>query len=141
MSEAPIPVEQVSTAYRRWRETKGRSPELFLDLMADDCEMRSVLSPRKVENELALHRRSRDEARGYFDALARDWEMIDYPQDQIVADGNTVVWIGSCQWRHRATGQAVDSPKVDIWTFRDGKAVDFLEMFDSLEFARTASLL
>jgi ketosteroid isomerase-like protein len=67
--------------------------------------------------------------------------MIDFPQQKIVADGDTIVWIGRCSWRHRATGQEIDTPKVDIWTFRDGKAVRFLEMFDSLGFARTAALI
>jgi ketosteroid isomerase-like protein len=139
MPEFPIPVEQVGAAYRSWRETKGGSADLFLELMADDCHMRSVLSP-KVGDDLALHRKSRNEAHDYFDAVARDWEMIDYPQDRIVADGDTVVWIGRCHWRHRATGREIDTPKVDIWRFANGKAVDFLEMFDSLGFVRTAGL-
>ena len=44
--------------------------------------------------------------------------------------------VGRCHWRHRASGREVDSPKVDIWHFEDGKATRFLEMFDSLAFAR-----
>jgi hypothetical protein len=35
----------------------------------------------------------------------------------------------------------LDTPKIDVWTFRNGKAVRFFEMFDSLGFARAASLL
>ena len=38
-------------------------------------------------------------------------------------------------------GKTIDSPKIDIWTFRNGKAVRFFEMFDSLAFARATSLI
>ncbi len=67
--------------------------------------------------------------------------MIDFPQERIVAEGDTIVWIGRCAWRHRRTGQELDTPKIDVWTFRDGKAVRYFEMFDSLAFVRTAGLI
>ena len=102
--------------------------------------MRSVLDPT-FPDDLAADRKSKEETRDYFAIIARDWEMIDYPQERIVADGDTLVWIGRCHWRHRGNGQEIDSPKVDIWTFRNGKAVRFLEMFDSLAFARITRLI
>ena len=67
--------------------------------------------------------------------------MIDFPQEKIVADGDTVVWIGRCRWRNKRDGKTLDTPKIDVWTFRGGKAVRFFEMFDSLGFARAASLI
>jgi ketosteroid isomerase-like protein len=140
MRDPDLPVDRLAEAYRAWRDTRGMTPDLFLDLMAGEIEMRSVLEPA-LPSDLAAHRRSQGEAREYFAVLLRDWEMIDFPQEKIVADGDTVVWIGRCAWRHRQTGQEIDTPKVDIWTFRDGRAVRVLEMFDSLGFARTAELL
>jgi ketosteroid isomerase-like protein len=140
MLDPDLPVDQLADAYRQWRETRGMSPEPFLDLMSDDIEMRSVLEPA-LPDDLAAHRKSQGEAREYFAVVQRDWEMIDFPQERIVADGDTVVWIGRCAWRHRRTGAEIDTPKVDIWTFEGGKAVRFMEMFDSLGFARTAELL
>ena len=80
-------------------------------------------------------------ARNYFKALFDDWEMLDFPTEKIVADGDTVVWIGRCSWRNKQDGKAIDTPKIDVWTFRNGKAVRFFEMFDSLGFARAASLI
>jgi len=44
--------------------------------------------------------------------------------------------VGRCAWRNRTTGRIVDTPKVDVWRFENGKAVSFLEMFDSLGFVR-----
>jgi uncharacterized protein len=140
MLDPGLPVERIADAYRQWRETKGMSSDLFLDLMDDQIEMRSVLEPQ-LPDDLAENRKSRGEAREYFAILSRDWEMIDFPQEKIVADGDTVVWIGRCSWRHKRTGQEIDTPKVDIWTFESGKAIRFFEMFDSLAFARTAALI
>ena len=79
--------------------------------------------------------------RDYFAALDADWEMIDFPTEQVVEQNDTVVWIGRCTWRNRHTGLLATTPKVDIWTFRDGKAVAMLELFDTLGFARGAGLL
>lgn len=140
MLDADLPINQVADAYRTWRESRGSNVDEVIDMMADEIEMRSVLDPG-LPDDLAADRKTREEARQYFEVLSRDWEMIDYPQEKIVADGDTVVWIGRCHWRHKASGREINSPKVDIWTFRDGKAVKFMEMFDSLGFASTVGLV
>ena len=140
MLDADLPIDQVTEAYRTWRESRGRNIDEVIGMMADEIEMGSVLDPG-LPDDLAADRKTREEARQYFEILSRDWEMIDYPQEKIVADGDTVVWIGRCHWRHKPTGREINSPKVDIWTFRDGKAVKFMEMFDSLGFASTTGLI
>ena len=140
MLDRDLPIDQVTEAYRTWRESRGSNVDEVIEMMADEIEMRSVLDPA-LPDDLAADRKTRDEARQYFEILSRDWEMIDYPQEKIVADGDTVVWIGCCHWRHKPTGREINSPKVDIWTFRDGKAVKFMEMFDSLGFASTTGLI
>ena len=140
MLNPDVPADQLADAYRQWRASKGKNVDQVIGLMADEIEMRSVLDP-DLPNDLAGDRKSREEAREYFEVVARDWEMIDYAEDKIVGDGDTVVWIGSCHWRHRPSGREINSPKVAIWTFRDGKAVSFLEMFDSLGFARTVGMI
>jgi ketosteroid isomerase-like protein len=140
MHDPELPVARLAEAYRQWRDTKGKSAELFLDLMAEEVEMRSVLEPA-LPDDLAADRKTHAEARDYFAVLARDWEMLDFPQEKIVAEGDTIVWIGRCAWRNRNSGREIDTPKVDIWTFENGRAVRLLEMFDSLGFARTAALI
>lgn len=140
MLDPSLPLDELADAYQGWRETRGQNVEQVLGLMAEDIQMRSVAQPQ-VPHALTEHRTSRDQAREYFQILLRDWEMIDFPQEKMVADGDTVVWIGRCQWRHRETGREIDTPKVDIWTFRGGKAVDFFEMFDTLAFARATGNL
>jgi ketosteroid isomerase-like protein len=125
-------------AYTRWRDTKGGCVDEILALFDVRVEMRSVLGS-DVPSDLAGVHLTKSEAADYFAALARDWEMLDYVVDQFVADGeygDDVVMIGRCSWRHRATGNEVSSPKVDIWHFEFGKVTRFTEMFDSLAFAR-----
>lgn len=127
-------------AYARWHETRAGSADDFIELLADNIEMRSVLSP-EVPDDLAANRVSKAEARQYFAVIARDWEMISYDVHHFIGDGDDIVMVGRCHWRHRATGREVDSPKVDIWHFEGGRATRFLEMFDSLAFARAVGLV
>ena len=140
MLDNDLPIDEISDAYRQWRESRGGNSDQIIALMGDGIRMRSVLDP-SLPDDLAADRKSIDEARQYFEIVARDWEMLDYPQEKIVADGDTVVWIGRCRWRHRFTGREIETPKVDVWTFEHGKAVSFLEMFDSLGFARTTGMV
>jgi ketosteroid isomerase-like protein len=94
-----------------------------------------VLSP-ELPDDLAAVRYSRAGALEYFQTLARDWEMVSFDCDRFIDGGDDVVMVGRCAWRNRATGKIVDTPKVDIWRFENGRAVEFLEMFDSLAFMR-----
>ncbi|RJF94100.1 nuclear transport factor 2 family protein [Sphingomonas cavernae] len=132
--------DQIRGAYVRWHESRGATAQDFLDMMAPEIEMRTVMAP-DTPDPIAGATIGIDAARGYFDALARDWEMIGFPTEQVVSDGDTVVWIGRCHWRYRSTGEEVETPKIDIWRFHDGKAVHLLEMFDSLAFARNTGLI
>jgi ketosteroid isomerase-like protein len=140
MIDAASPAERVRAAYARWHETRGGSAEDFVALMAPDIEMRTVLGA-DVPDEMAMETTGVDSARAYFSAILRDWDMVEFPTEEVVAQGDTVVWIGRCHWRSRSGIAEVNSPKVDIWHFHDGKAVDILEMFDSLAFARAIRLV
>ena len=130
----------VRAAYEHWEESLGSDPEPFFALVAEDFTMASVLDPPDL-HELAKDHYGLDRVRDYFAALHADWEMIDFPTEHVVEQDDTVVWIGRCTWRHRHTGRLATTPKVDIWTFRDGRAVRMFEMFDTLAFVRGAGLL
>lgn len=126
--------------YARWHETKGGNADEVLEMFGDQVEMHSVLSD-EAPTRLAGSKTTRSEAGEYFAALAHDWEMIYFDAYQFIADGDDVVMVGRCAWRHRETGAEVDTPKVDIWHFENGKATRFMEMFDSLAFARAVGMV
>jgi len=129
------PAQRLREAYALWSDSKGATSGHWLALLGDEIEMRSVLTP-DLPDELAAIRHSRLEASDYFQTIARDWEMIEFTVQRMVDGGDDVVMIGRCAWRNRATDVVVETPKVDVWRFAGGRAVSFLEMFDSLAFAR-----
>ena len=129
------PAQLLRQAYSAWSESKG-TDHGWLDLLADDVEMRSVLTPELPDDFAAPPRRGKAAAMEYVQTLGRDWEMIEFVCERFVDGGDDVVMVGRCAWRNRTTGRMVDTPKVDIWRFEQGKAVSFLEMFDSLAFVR-----
>lgn len=140
MSDALANGTRVEAAYRLWEQSLGTDYSPFVALAHENVEMVSLLDPPDL-HELASDHYGLSRLREYFAALEEEWEMIEYPTERVVEQGDTVVWIGRCTWRHRQTGSVITSPKVDIWTFRDGKAVRFLELFDTLGFARAAGML
>src|SRR4051812_31024280 len=127
--------------YKGWGGTRGDNVEEVLDLFADHIEMRSVLAP-DVPHEISGTHSSKDEARAYFAGLLKDWEMLEFVAERYIegAGGDDIVMIGRCAWRHRGTGKEVHTPKVDIWTFENGEAVSYYELFDTLAFARGVGL-
>jgi len=129
------PAERLREAYALWSESRGTRSEQWIELLADTIEMRSVLTP-DLPDDFAATRRTLAGALEYFQTLSRDWEMIDFTAQHFIDGGDDVVMVGRCAWRNRATGRIVNTPKVDIWHFEGGKAVSFLEMFDSLAFVR-----
>lgn len=131
---------KVRAAYEQWHLSKGHDPVPFLELADERIEMGSVLNPPEL-NAMAEDRHGIERMRAYFAALAAEWEMIEFPCDRIVEQDDTVVWIGRCAWRNKHTGVTVATPKVDIWTFHEGKAVKFFEMFDTLGFARGMGIM
>lgn len=124
-------------AYERWHSTKGGNVDEILDMFDEEIEMRSAL-PADVDDPVAGTHVRREQAAEYFAGLLRDWEMISYDVDRFIVgeDGDEIVMVGRCAWRNKATGRVVDTPKVDIHTFRGGKVVRFQEVYDTLGFAR-----
>jgi ketosteroid isomerase-like protein len=130
----------LAAAYAAWIDSRGRRPDLFFDLYADDVELHSVLSV-----SLAAYIRGpfigRREALNYFVAIAESWEMVEMRTEGIARGPDTVIWHGQSHWRNRKTLRAIAGPKVDIWTVRDGKAVRMLELYDTYGFAWATGLL
>jgi ketosteroid isomerase-like protein len=128
-------------AYQAWHASRGRSPEAFFALYADDIELHSILEAAKIDGEMRGPFVGKGAALAYFTAIAEAWEMINARTDRFVAEGDTVVVVGHATWRNLKTLRVVDGPKVDVWTVRDGQAARYLEMFDSYGTARALGLV
>lgn len=123
-------VAKLKSAYRQWHESKGGSIKTWLDLMADDVRCYS-LAAGAPQAEFTAPITSKKDFERYFKGLLGDWEMIHYTTGDFVAEGERVAMLGSTRWRNRRTGRFLDTPKADFWTFRDGKIVEFHELYNT----------
>lgn len=127
-------------AYQTWHASRGRAPEAFFALYAEDIELHSILEA-SLTNEMRGPFVGKPAALAYFAAIAEQWEMISGQTDDFVARGDKVVWIGRAAWRNLKTLRMVEGPKIDVWTVRDGLAVRYFEMFDSYACARALGMV
>ena len=127
-------------AYEAWHQTRGRSPDRFFALYADDIELHSILEASLLDDMRGPFL-GKPAAIAYFAAIAEQWEMVDASTDGFIARGDRIVWVGRAAWRNLKTLRVVSGPKVDVWTVRDGLAVHFLEMFDSFGCARALGIV
>ena len=117
-------------AYSQWVSQKGASFECFMNIIADDISLTS-LADGAPELAFTARRSGKAEILSYHQELAREWEMVFLEMDEYIAQGDRVVVIGRMAWRNRATGKVAETPKLDVWRLRDGKAVDFVEFYDT----------
>ena len=130
MSNNSTTVEKLRHAYQQWHDTRGKSVEAWLELMADDLEMRSA-ADGAPGMEFSAPRKGKAAAHDYFSGLDADWEMIHYTVHQIIADGDQVAVCGVCAFRNRKTGKAAESHVANRWRFRNGLAVEYFELYDT----------
>jgi ketosteroid isomerase-like protein len=53
--------------------------------------------------------------------------------EQLVADGETVVALGSYTWKHKSSGEPAAVKMVHVWTMNGGKAVAFQQHVDTVK--------
>ena len=123
-------VEILKDAYARWHDSKGGSVDHWMSLVSDDIQFGS-LAQGAPDMTFARAYDNREALRGYFDGLLSEWDMIHYTVDEFVADGDAVFMRGSTAWRNKKTGKVAETPKIDFWRFRDGKAVEYYEYYDT----------
>jgi uncharacterized protein len=123
-------VEMLKDAYARWRDSKGEHSDHWLAIVDDNIKFGSLAQGAPRVDFLTAYN-SRDALAHYFKGILDDWEMVHFSADEYVAQGDAVVMRGMMAWRHKKTGKTVETPKVDFWRFRDGKAVEFYEYYDT----------
>jgi ketosteroid isomerase-like protein len=123
-------VETLRQAYQLWNDSRGESVQSWLDRFAEDITIHS-LGGGKAGLEFGKSRHGKVEAEVYFAELGAAWEMIYFTPEEFIADRDRVVVLSRCAYRSRLTGKVAESPKVDIFRFRDGKIVEVSEFFDT----------
>lgn len=129
MNQESDNVEILRRAYSEWAASKGDAG-VWLDILADKVDWGSI-ADGKPGMEFTKPRATKHEVVEYFEGLASEWDMEFYIINEYVAQGDRVVALGECSWTHKRTGKTAAVPKVDVWLFRDGKAIQFMEFFDT----------
>jgi uncharacterized protein len=138
MNEWEAGLPKLKAAYEAWHESKGGSVDTWIAMLDDECDFRSLGNGRDMV-PWTQRRHSRDEVRGYLRGLTDEFAMKEYKVDRFVCQDDTIVAIGSTAWTCKRTGKMLDTPKVDVWRFRNGKAVAFFEYFDTAELVAAAT--
>jgi len=132
MSDEAANVAMLKEAYRRWSESHGGTVEHWMSLCDENIAFGSLAQAPPQLEYLASYR-ARDALGAYFEGIKRDWDIIEYRVDHLVAQGDRVVMLGHLTVRSKATGKIVKTPKVDSWRFKDGKAIEFFEYYDTAQ--------
>jgi len=120
----------LENAYRRWHETRGGCVDEFFEIFGDEIRWGS-LAHGAAPVAFTARALGRSEVRGYFDGLLAAWTMIYYRVDHLIAEDDRVVMVGATAWTNKATGKTCDTPKVDVWRFHEGRAIEFFEYYDT----------
>ena len=133
MSNEAGNVSVLKEAYRRWNDSRGGSVDHWMSICAENIAFGSLIQGAAPKVAYMTGYNARDELGRYFEGLARDWEMIEYKVNHLVAQQDRVVMLGHCAWRNKNTGKVVSTPKADSWRFANGKAVEYYEYFDTAQ--------
>jgi len=132
-------VDTIRAAYKTWNDTKGANRAVWAELASDDFEMHSVgAQPQGLQ--FAGERRGPKQFDSYLRTLIEQWEMKYYRVDALFGDDSQVVMFGECSYDFRANRKNIITPIANLWTFRGGKAVRCVEVFDSAGAVKVATM-
>lgn len=132
MSQEDTQINLLKEAYQKWHATRAGSIDHWLALMTDDIQFRS-LAGGAAKMEFTRTSTCKDEVKHYFSQLTAQWEMNYYTIDEYIVQGDRVVALGNCSFKHKQTGKILDTPKADFHKFRDGKICEFFEFYDTAQ--------
>lgn len=73
--------------------------------------------------------------------LATEWEDFRVEPVEYISEGDRVVVLARETGTYRETGAAIEIDSAHIWTIRDGRAIEFMAITDTLAFSRAAGLV
>ncbi len=124
------PKEMVERIYTAFGE--GDIAALTADFSADIVWNEAENYPYADRNPY----RGVDQVLELFGRIAADWERFSVKVEKMIEGENHVVMLGRYQGIYRNTGTQVDAQAVHVWTFANGKIVQFQQYADTLAFAR-----
>lgn len=124
-------IEKLRKGYAAWTVSKGSAVDYWINLLDDNVQWASTVDEANLGMSFAKDRQSKDGVRAYFENLGSIWEMVFFDLEDMIGQNNRVVVLGNCKWKNRNTGKAVETKKVDVFRFKNGKILEFREYFDT----------
>jgi ketosteroid isomerase-like protein len=78
----------------------------------------------------------KDEVRKRLERIGDQWENFSAVPDEFHESDDTVIVLGHGEGKAKETGKDVKWPFVQVWRFREGKAVEVLALADTFEIAK-----
>ena len=75
---------------------------------------------------------------GVFGRIGGEWDDFAATPGELLDAGDTVIMLGRYSGTFKATGKAVHAQAVHVWRVHDGRATQFQQYTDTLQFARAA---
>lgn len=122
----PKPIELVADAYDAY--ARGDA-EPFFNLVAEEGVIRFAAPPGAFA--FAGPFTGPDGARQAIAAIANEFQWLTYANHELIGDGDLVVGIGGGRLRHLASGRETALTLADLFRFENGRAVEFVEFFDT----------
>ena len=136
-AEADQNIAVLREGYARWSDSRCSSIDHWLDMMADDFRFRSV-ADGAPGLEFITSDCGKDGLRRYLEGIAAEWEMLHFRVADLIADGDRVVAVVDSGWRNKATGKSLNLPMVNVWRFRGGRPIEYLEVYDTAKLVAAA---
>lgn len=130
---------RLKAAYAAWSEQGPNALPVWRDLLADDFVIRSVDGKAAPAVDFAVAKGTRDAALAYLWGIFDQWDMVHYTPGQYVAEGERIAVFSDCAFRNKATGKVAELRIANLWRFRDGRAVELVEAFDTAPALRAAT--
>ena len=120
--------ENTKLVKRVYELFKSGETEAFLNMFSDDVSWETP----KIENTPFSGRISgKEHLAKWITAYTAAEEMTIFEQDEFVAQGDRIVMLGHCESRTKSTNKKFATNLVHIFTVKDGKITEFLELFDT----------
>lgn len=123
-------IASIKSLYATWAETKGNCPEDLAGIFADNVHLASM-DDSQLGLTFAKTASTRADAVRYFSGILDEWEMVHHTPSEVFGEGDRIAMFGSCGWRNKQTGKTAECRIANFWRFKDSKAVEFIDVFDS----------
>jgi ketosteroid isomerase-like protein len=123
-------LQKLREVYAAWNERQAGALDLFRELM-DEKFVLTSMNESTPGLAFAVDRDSREDALAYLGGIFDEWEMVHYTPDTFVNEGDNVAVFGTCCYRYKKTGNEADCRIACLWRFRDGKAIEMTDIWDT----------